>query len=84
MNNDQFSLKLSFVTPEGSTEEHESTHPSIEDALEEGNELAFSSVGFSLEEWKKFAVDGELYMFIYIPNEADRESRYRMTITEII
>lgn len=82
MNNDNFKLTLSFVTPDGISDEHLSQYPSFEDSLEDADDLAFSTVGFPLDHWTSvdFGEGNRLYFFY--PNEDDKSSRYKLTIVE--
>ena len=82
MHDDKFQLSLSYVTPDGTTTEHTSSHHSFDDAFDEADDLAFSTVGFPLESWQlplDFGNGRRLYYFY--PTEEDRTSRYRLTIS---
>lgn len=81
MDNTNFKLKLIFKTDSGDYTEHDSDHATIEDALDEANEVAFSTVGFNLESWQtvgNFEDFGKLY--VYYPNDDDRTTRYLIKI----
>lgn len=77
---DNFKITLSFITPDYTSEEYSETHPSLPDAIEESDDLAFSTVGFPLDHWKKvdFGEGNQLYYFY--PNEEDKTSRYKLAI----
>lgn len=75
-----FKLSLVFVTPDAVSEENCQQLPSMEDALEEADDIAFSTVGYPLEDWDfvDFGEGNQLYYFY--PNEVDKTSRYKLTI----
>lgn len=82
MNNAKFKLTLSYITPDGTVPEHESNHQTFDTAFDEADDLAFTTVGFPLENWQlplDFGNGRRLYYFY--PNEEDRTSRYRLTIS---
>lgn len=79
--NDNFKLKLIFKTDSGDYTEHESSHISFDDAIDEANEVAFSTVGFNIESWQEignFDDIGKLYVFY--PNDEDKTTRYVLRI----
>jgi hypothetical protein len=82
MNNATFKLLLSFVTPDGTYTEHESIHTDLEDILEEADEIAFATTGYPTEVWHSLHFDDVNQLFTYYPNEDDRTSRYKLSITE--
>lgn len=75
-----FKLTLSFVTPDYTSEEHVERFHSMQDAIEEADDLAFSTVGFPLEHWKKFDFGDGNVLYSYHPNEVDSTSRYKLSI----
>lgn len=79
----EFKLTLNYVTPDDTFLEHESRHPSFDEALDEADEVAFNNVGFPLESWNNDAIDfgNGNKLFVYHPNEDDKTSRYRLSIT---
>jgi hypothetical protein len=80
-----FKLEISFVTPDGLHPEHISHHYCFDDAYEEANDQAFKNVGFSMDSWDLGLDFGEGRMLYYFyPNDDDRTSRYRLTITKEI
>lgn len=82
MNNDQYKLTLSFVTPDIHSDEHTEYFPSFQDALEEANDIAFSFVGFPIEDWKEVDFGAGNRLYSYCPNESDYSSRYLLKIVE--
>lgn len=81
MHDAEFKLFLDYITPDGATQEHSSTHSTFDEAFDEADDLAFSTVGFPLESWQlplDFGNGRRLYYFY--PNEEDRSSRYRLII----
>lgn len=82
MNNANFRLSLSFVTPDESYPEHTSDCDSIIDALDEADEIAFSHTGFPLENWLDHDFGSGNRLFLFYPNEDDKTSRFKLTITE--
>ncbi|QYC52501.1 hypothetical protein [Salmonella phage SSBI34] len=82
MNNENFKLSLSFVTPDINSLEHVEYFPTFEDAIEEANEIAFTTVGYPLEDWKVLDFGFESVLYSFCPNEADCSSRYKLTIVK--
>lgn len=77
---DNFKLTLSYITSEYTSEESLSHHLTQEDALEEADDLAFSTVGFPLEDWEFFDFGDQNGFYIFYPNAEDKFSRYKLTI----
>lgn len=78
-----FKLEISFVTPDSTHPEHTSNHYCFNDAFEEADEQAFKTVGYPTEDWDLGLDFGEGRMLYYFyPNDDDRTSRYRLTITK--
>lgn len=79
-----YRLKIIFKTGMEAYVEHDSRHPTYDDVLEESDEVAFSTTGFSLESWERvahFGEDGSIYT--YYPNEGDRGTRYVLKIFRV-
>lgn len=84
MNDTNFKLLLNYITEEYTSEEHCAEFNSLDDALEEADDVAFENVGFPLESWQSVDFgDGNLLYFFY-PNEEDRTTKYKLTILEEI
>lgn len=79
--NDNIKLTLNYVTPEDTFLEHMSKHPDVDSALDEANDVAFNTVGFPLESWTVTEFSPGNLLYVYHPNEVDKTSRYRLTIT---
>lgn len=75
-----FKLTLNFVTLDNTSEEHLGTFPTLQDALDEADDLAFSTVGFPLENWKHVDFGDGNSLYSFYPNEVDKTSRYKLTI----
>lgn len=79
-----FKLKLvqkSDTSDNGEYTEHESTYGTLDDAIEEANDIAFDHTGFNLETWKyvaSFGEEGGLYYFY--PVEGDQSIKYALRI----
>jgi hypothetical protein len=84
MNNATYKLSLSFITPDGTYSEHESIHSDIDDVIEEADELAFATTGYPTELWYGLNFDDVNKLFTFYPNEEDRTSRYKLSISEVI
>lgn len=82
-----FKLKLVYKSDnstDGEYIEHESSHSTIDEAIEEANEIAFDNTGFNLETWSclaSFGEEGGLYC--YYPNEGDFSNRYAIRIFRV-
>ena len=84
MNNESFRLSLTYVTPEETIPEHTSLHYSFDDAFDEADDLAFSTVGFPLESWQLSLDFGDGHrLYYFYPNESDTTSRYRLIIAGV-
>lgn len=77
-----FKLTLNLVTADYTSEDHTSKYPSFQDALDEADDLAFNAVGFPLEDWEKVDFGDGNQLHLFYPNEADKTSRYKLTILE--
>lgn len=75
-----YKITLCFVTPDYTSEEHSERFQSLQDAIEEADDLAFSTVGFPLEDWKKIDFGEGNILYSYLPNEVDTTSRYKLSI----
>lgn len=75
-----FKITLSLVTSEYTSEEQESYVSTLEDAIEEANDIAFTSVGFSLDYWKVVDFGDGNRLYSYTPNEIDTSRRYKISI----
>ena len=76
-----FNLKLVYKTDNEEYVENESTHRNYDDAIDEANEIAFSTTGFNLETWKhvaSFGEDGGLFYFY--PIEDNRTVKYVLRV----
>lgn len=79
--NDNYKLKIIFKTDSGDYTEHESFHTSLDDAFDEANEVAFSTVGFNLESWNEIANFDELgKLYVFYPNDEDKTTRYVLKV----
>ncbi|AKJ73430.1 metallo beta-lactamase family protein [Salmonella phage 41] len=54
-----FKLKLVHKSDNGEYIEHESHHATYDEAVEEADDIAFSTTGFGIEAWKYVASFGE-------------------------
>ncbi|WP_133670632.1 hypothetical protein [Burkholderia pseudomallei] len=80
MNNDNITLSLSFVTQDTSFVEHTQTYPSVSDALEDADDVAFTHTGFPLESWESLDFGFGNSLFLFYPNDDDKTSRYKLTL----
>lgn len=77
-----YKLTLNFITPEYTSEEHLEYYPTLQDALDDADDLAFRTVGFPLEDWKSVDFGEGNHLYSFYPNEADKASRYKLTVLE--
>ncbi|AKI28561.1 hypothetical protein 18India_60 [Salmonella phage 18-India] len=54
-----FKLKLVHKSDNGEYLEHESHHPTLDEATEEADDIAFTTTGYGIEAWKYVASFGE-------------------------
>lgn len=80
MDNIKFRIHLAYITPDNISEEGCSSHEDLDDALEEADELAFSTTGFPLEEWKHVDFGDGNGLYSFYPNEEDKTSKYKLTV----
>ena len=80
MNDENYKLTVSFVTPENTSEEYSAEFSSLQDALDDADDVAFETVGFPLEDWKFVDFGDANRLYVYYPNEEDMTSRYKLTI----
>lgn len=76
-----FKLKMVLKSDNGEYVEHESFHKTHDDALEEADDVAFSTTGFGIESWKyiaSFGEEGGLYYFY--PIEGISTTKYVIRI----
>lgn len=76
-----FKLKLIYKNYNGESIDHESNYPTLDEATEEANDLAFSTTGFGIEAWEHvacFGEEGSLYYFY--PNDSDRTTKYALKL----
>lgn len=84
MTTTSFKLTLDFISPDYTSEEHLETFCSLQDAVDEADDLAFKTVGFPLEDWKRLDFGDGNQLYLYYPNEDDKVSRYKLSIIEEI
>ena len=75
-----YKLTLNFVTPDTNSEEHLELFPSLQDAVDEADDIAFNTVGYPLEDWKKIDFGEGNLLYSFHPNEVDKTSRYKLAI----
>lgn len=75
-----YKLTLSFVTPDYTSEEHSEHYPTLQDAIDDADDLAFSTVGFPLEHWQSVDFGDGNRLYSFYPNEVDKTSRYKLAI----
>lgn len=75
-----YKLTLSFITPDYTSEEHCEHYPSFQDAIDDADDLAFSTVGYPLEDWSAIDFGDGNHLYSFFPNEADTTSRYKLAI----
>lgn len=75
-------LTLNFITPDYMSEEYSAPFLSLEEALEEADEIAFRTVGFPIEDWKALDFGNGNRLYSFCPNEEDKSSRYKLSIVE--
>lgn len=75
-----YKLTLSFVTPDYTSEEHSEHYPTLQDAIDDADDLAFSTVGFPLEDWQNVDFGEGNHLYSFYPNEVDKTSRYKLAI----
>lgn len=75
-----YKLTLNFVTPDNTSEEHLENYPTLQDALDDADDLAFKTVGFPLEDWQSVDFGDGNILYSFYPNEVDKTSRYKLAI----
>lgn len=75
-----YKLTLNLVTPDYTSEENSERYPTLQDALDDADDIAFNTVGFPLEDWQGVDFGEGNHLYLFYPNEADKTSRYKLSI----
>lgn len=76
-----FKLELIYKSTNGEYTEHESHHSSIDEAIDEANDVAFSTIGYNLESWQLIASFGEEgFLYYFYPFDGDTSTKYTIRI----